>query len=70
MSGVFKGKYGSKPMQRTDSRFAPSQWDMARCKDVSHWLGASLKSALYACKVTVWTSNDVNVGMVLPDLTH
>ena len=32
---------------RTDSRFAPSQWEMALlCNDISHWLGASLESAL------------------------
>ena len=30
-----------------DSRFAPSQWETALlCNDVSHWLGASLESAL------------------------
>ena len=30
-----------------DFRFAPSQWEMALLyNDVSHWLGASLKSAL------------------------
>ena len=35
-------------IHRTDSRFAPSQWETALlCNDVSHWLGASLKSALY-----------------------
>ena len=33
---------------RADSRFAPSQWETALlCNDVSHWLGANLKSALY-----------------------
>ena len=32
---------------RTDSRFALSQWETALlCNDVSHWLGASLESAL------------------------
>ena len=32
---------------RVDSRFAPSQWEMALvCNDVSHWLGANLDSAL------------------------
>ena len=40
----------SKPpedMIRPDSRFAPSQWETALlCNDVSHWLGASLESAL------------------------
>ena len=40
---------------RTDSRFAPtppSQWVTALpCKDVSHWLGASLKSALFLLSV-------------------
>ena len=29
-----------------DSRFAPNQWETALfCNDVSHWLGATLKSA-------------------------
>ena len=31
----------------SDSRFSLSQWETAlHCNDVSHWLGASLKSAL------------------------
>ena len=31
-----------------DSRLVPSQWETALlCNDVSHWLGTSLKSALY-----------------------
>ena len=30
-----------------NSRFAPSQWETTlHCKEVSHWLGASLESAL------------------------
>ena len=34
---------------RANSRFAPSQWETALlCNDVSHWLGASLESALYS----------------------
>ena len=33
---------------RVDSRVAPSQWETALlCNDVSHWLGASLESALH-----------------------
>ena len=37
---------------RADSRFAPSQWEMVLlCNNVSHWLGASLESALY---MIVW----------------
>ena len=33
---------------RVESRFAPSQWETALlCNDVSHWLGASLESAMY-----------------------
>ena len=33
---------------RTESRLAPSQWEPALlCNDVSHWLGASLESALH-----------------------
>ena len=32
---------------RADSRFASSQWEMPLfCNNVSHWLGASLESAL------------------------
>ena len=32
---------------RADSRYAPSQWEtVVLCNDVSHWLGANLKSAL------------------------
>ena len=32
---------------RADFRFLPSQWEMALlCYDTSHWLGASLESAL------------------------
>ena len=32
---------------RVDSRFAPSQWEMALlCNDISYWLGANLESAL------------------------
>ena len=32
---------------RTDSRFAPSQWEtVLLCNDVSHWLGTNLESAL------------------------
>ena len=35
----------------TIHRFAPSQWETALlCKDVSHWLGASLESALHSCQ--------------------
>ena len=34
-------------IHEADSRFAPSQWETALlCNDVSHWLGASLESAL------------------------
>ena len=33
---------------RAQSGFAPSQWEtVLLCNDVSHWLGVSLKSALY-----------------------
>ena len=36
-------------------RFAPSQWETALlCNDVSHWLGASLESALILC-IVPWT---------------
>ena len=35
-------------ISKADSRFAPSQWETALlCNNISHWLGASLESALY-----------------------
>ena len=38
---------------RADSRFAPCQWEMALlCNDVSHWLDASLESALYLERIS------------------
>ena len=40
---------------RADSRFAPSQWETALlCNDVSHWLGASLESALLRDSVMLY----------------
>ena len=40
---------------RADSRFVPSQWETALlCNDVSHWLGASLESALYITFLVRW----------------
>ena len=53
-------------MCRADSRFAPSQWETALlCNDVSHWLGASLESALH-----VWfkTIDDRSWVLGLPHL--
>ena len=42
---------------RADSRFAPSQWETALlCNDISHWLGASLESALVLdCRIMWWS---------------
>ena len=35
-------------LYKADSRFAPNQGETALlCNDVSHWMGASLESALY-----------------------
>ena len=43
LNALVKFKHG----YRTDSRLAPSQWETALlCNDVSHWLDASLESAL------------------------
>ena len=37
-----------KHIGRADSRFAPSRWETALlCNAISHWLGASLESALH-----------------------
>ena len=41
---------------RADSRFACSQWETALlCNDVSHWLGASLESALVLLLICIST---------------
>ena len=38
---------------RADSSFVPSQWETALlCNHVSHWLGASLESALKPCHLS------------------
>ena len=40
---------------RADSRFAPSQWETALlCNHVSHWLGASVESALWPITTTCY----------------
>ena len=44
ISGVSVGHMG---LFRADSRIVPSQSEMVLlCNDISHWLGASLESAL------------------------
>ena len=46
-----------KQINRADFRFAPSQWETALlCNDVSHWLGASLESALIT---SMWPSDSI-----------
>ena len=48
-------------MPWADSRFAPNHWETALlCNDVSHWHGASLKSALQASDVLLWL--DLKIG--------
>ena len=43
--------------KRADSRFAPSQWEMALlCNDVSHWLGTSLEAVL---RNITWCYNSI-----------
>ena len=49
---MYNGAY----LPRADSRFAPRQWETALlCNDVSHWLGASLESALPTTKAMLQT---------------
>ena len=39
---------------RANSRFSPSQWETALlCNDVSHWLGASIESALLDMHIVI-----------------
>ena len=43
----WNARAGFNGKSRADSRFAPSQWEMALlCNNVSHWLGANLESAV------------------------
>ena len=43
---------------RTDSMFAPSQWETSlQCNGVSHWLSASLESALEVCDLNTACAN-------------
>ena len=43
---------------KADSRFAPSQWEtVLLCNDVSHWLDASLESALYNAPLAFLTQS-------------
>ena len=68
---------------RTNSRFAPSQWEMALlCNNISHWLGASLESALafgkavvLGRKIKTWTSFNINtifpgIGIAIIKIRH
>ena len=50
---------GSHWYSRADSRFAPSQWEtVLLCNNVPHWLGASLKSALYSHLLVIAWDHD------------
>ena len=47
IQAVIPHRCAGRSIRYADSRFAPSQWETALlCNDVSHWLGASSKSAL------------------------
>ena len=50
---------------RVDSRFAPSQWDMALLCNISHWQGADLVSALYLVCFVQDCSNSIALAMEL-----
>ena len=68
---------------RADFRFAPSQWETALlCNDVSHWLGASLESALdhrqaksmaemcsYVQGINWYHNNGVTMSAVMSQIT-
>ena len=48
---------------RADSRFAPSQWETTLlCNDVSHWLGARLKSTLQCIILVMECSSGYSKG--------
>ena len=61
----------SSPWWASHSRFAPSQWETALlCNDVSHWLGASLESALmlHGRVMLTWLSSLMTAH--LPPVSH
>ena len=54
----------NKATPRADSIFAPSQWETALlCNNVSHWLGASLQSALHTNLPNLMPVNNRNVDI-------
>ena len=57
---------------RDYSRFAPSQWETPLlCNDISHWLGANLKSALYLiCSCFVKNTGKMMQTPTDPSLRH
>ena len=56
---------------RTDSRFAPSQWEAALlCNDVSHWLGASQESALQLLNPDEYGETEQNYVPISWDKMH
>ena len=63
---------GDKDLSKDDSRFAPNQWETALlCSDVSHWMGASLESALlslwYNQNLVGWYPGDRNTPVSAPE---
>ena len=59
------GKVSVDCMDRADSRFAPSQWETTLlCNDVSHWLGASLKSALMEWFLSIGRVKSDKIGAI------
>ena len=58
---------------RAVSSFAPSQWETALlCNDVSHWLGASLESALitmyYCLQTELFWKKNCFLFCIIPDI--
>ena len=52
---------------RSDSRLAPSQWEMVLlCNDVSHWLGANLESALIMLRKQQVNIQEMSSDWLLP----
>ena len=63
---VIPHRCAGRSIRYADSRFAPSQWETALlCNDVSHWLGASLESALIRCVVVIETMYTIHCQCLL-----
>ena len=63
---IFNDLMTGSTIYRADSKFTPSQWEMALlCNVVSHWLGANLESAMQVVKLFTTICKQISHHMAL-----